>query len=67
MDGHVILRVICHVDENSIAFSSIDRWAGIQSVYSNDWLGMAQPAHILHLNLKNEEFENKEKKKRVLR
>lgn len=51
MDGHVVLRVVCDVDLNSIAFSNINCRPRIHPVYGNYGLRMAQPTHILHLNL----------------
>ena len=51
MNGYVILGVVCDIDNNSIAFSSINCRPRKHAIYRNNWFGMAQPAHILHLNL----------------
>lgn len=52
MDGHVVRGIIRDVDQNAIAFSNIDRRPRKHAIYGNYWLGMAQPTHVLHLNLK---------------
>ena len=52
MNGNVVLSVVGDIDDNVISFSDINGWSWKHPIYYNDWLGMAQPAHILHLNLR---------------
>ena len=52
MSGNVVLSVVGDIDDNVISFSDINGWSWKHPIDCNDWLGMAQPAHILHLNLR---------------
>ena len=52
MNGNVVLSVVGDIGDNVISFSDINGRSWKHPIYCNDWLGMAQPAHILHLNLR---------------
>lgn len=51
MNRHVILGMICNVDDNSIAFSSINSRPWKLPIYSHNRFRMAQSADIAHLYL----------------
>lgn len=53
VDGDVILRIVCNVDDDSIPFPGIDGWPREPPINCNDWLSMAESAHILHCNLRH--------------
>ena len=57
MNGNIILRVVCDIDENLVSFSNINGRAWKHPIYCNNWFSMAQPAHILDLNLRPKEAE----------
>ena len=57
MNGNVILRMVGDIDEDLISFSDINGRSWEHPIYCNNWFGMAEPAHILHLNLRPREAE----------
>ena len=59
MNGHVVLCIVGDVDKDSISFSDINGWPRKHSIYCNNWFVVAQPAHILHLNLNPKEEEER--------
>lgn len=52
MNGHVVLRIVSYIDKNPIAFSNIDSRPWKHPVHCYNRLCMAQPAYVLHLNLR---------------
>lgn len=61
MNGHVVLCIVGNIHKNSIPFSNIDSRPWKHPVHCYNRLRMAQPAHILHLNLRS-----KKKKKKII-
>lgn len=51
MNGHIILCVVGHINQNSISFSGINCRSREHPIHCDNWLGVTQPAYILHLYL----------------
>jgi hypothetical protein len=51
VDGHVVLDIVNHLHDDTVAFPGDDLGAGELAVHRWDGAGGAQPCHVLQCNL----------------